>query len=335
MELILTNFTDCNCEFSLAFVMKTLEHFAVYYFNLAGITSLKVHGNNVRLSKFIILLNFLLYPAATILISFVFPSVVYDDIRDEITVLKGITKFYVLVMTSFSIQSQLVSIFCIYAPLWKRQEILKLIKNCVTTFHYFEPSSETYKKFKHICLKYCGFSIFLTYSLYLIDFFLTRKITWRSTLMSLLLMFYSNVPSNLIMFLGLFLFYFVFLMESLNQKLTSIKDNEDTVNPSAHNFFSSSYSNLGKLLCEFHKVLGVLLTTIVAFYISTIVIEVLVKLSVSKSVTIFNQIFFADVFRGCYCPGSHEFKLRNQVVLCHIDYPRCFQFSWTHNHSLP
>jgi hypothetical protein len=254
--------------------MEILRKFLIFYFNFSGILSLKIHKNKLKVSKFWFLINFLNLPIWFVLFYFVtFTN--FNDAAKNIEAPSRFTIFSVILSISFHTFSLLVMSCCVYVQLFKQNQIIDLIKNCLKIFRRFNFSqnSKPFKNFERKCLKILvSWSISVTI-FELLYYFSIYNLNWKGLIFFTLSTWNILISLQFIIFVSFFLNFFEFLLKTLNceleerfQQISAVKKGFDDI----FNKFCCLYD----LIQEIKKTFGFLLNLSVFYAVCIVTIRV-------------------------------------------------------------
>lgn len=299
--------------------MKKAYKFFLWYFNSSGITNLYVHETTVNVSKFMMLLNFFALPFAFFSSLLIVPAYSSNSTASEATP-KGATHFVHLVSLSYSVLSSLTIFFTVYYCIWNRNNMKKLIQNCIKIFYAFKLSSESslFKAFEIQCFLNFGIFFFIMLSVKMYHFFIIYELEWRNIFIIVIFYWHESIVLIFMIFMSFFLFYFLLLIKHLNSQIEIMKSLRIS-QVFSFDALALKFLNLQKLIAQFHKVLGLHLSIIVAFSVmaSTMKVcttyDVAVELKTFYNTIIYFQFYFVFVsLRGVL---QISFKVKVYVFL--------------------
>ena len=253
--------------------MFTSYKFLVYFFNICGFLSVVISENKLKISKVLISLNLVLNPLCFLLKLFIPLSFYAENFNHATFNMAGASKFLIAIFNLMGLQIIITAFLCSYVSVWKLKSILGYIDNCVKVFYKFKlfENSENAEKFKRKCLKTFYFSVSCFICFKILLFFSMYKLRWQAFLMFILLHAEDNIAFFYILFISFFLFYFLFLLQNLNDGIETMKKSENTKD---FENLLSKYLDIYRLIIDFNKTFGFLLSVMTASSISLITINV-------------------------------------------------------------
>lgn len=238
----------------------------ICWFNFQGILSFRIQSGNLAISKLISFVNFILYPALTLVQRHISRSTIAENMNSGIYQDFFVSVFTVTLSASLSIFSSFLTVCVIYIQLWKQKKVLVLILNCVEAFKFFQISinKESFDEFIKKCWTTVGISLIIGVALNFANYYVFLKLSWTSLLLHVVSCWHTNSVIHLIAFVSLFLNYFVTLMKNFRSKLKHVEKNSKN-----YEKLVLEYSNIYKLVTEFNKLFGLLLSLSTTFLISS------------------------------------------------------------------
>lgn len=305
-----------------------LAKFLTFFFNIYNISCLTITGSELKVSKFVALKNFLILPVVITVMELIPNDIIAVGFRVEVQRTRGLTQFFVLSYSTMIISNYFMMFICIYIQFWKRYELKVLVESCIEFYrkHRLDtcPLVETEKiRTKHKLQAL----IFLMTLLYFMEFSSMMNLNWEG-----ILMFLFNLQSGFMLFpffllVNCFISLFLTSIEGLNLRLEKLAFAEFK----EENFTQilTFLSELHSLIEEFHRVIGFLLSFIVAFVITTQIIRVNATRDSKTMCNEFRISFSALSNRCCYpraCYDDHKNKVLEFIAMClsPVDYaPTC------------
>lgn len=248
--------------------MKIIHRLIIFYFNISGVSNFQLR-KEVKMSKIFLALNLLSYPVALVLNLSVPPSFISQNTRKEFRFPSGISNFLVIALSYLGMQYAVITLVCIYVPIFIRKKIERLTKISFKVARQFQvfPESTTTKQFvrKVLTLSFTCFTIGFISKLTFM--FAVYKFSWQGCVLTILTDWFDNTGLASIISLGLFLVYYVFLLKALNFQIkNSLKIDLENLN--------YKLKIINELMTEFNKTFGFLLTALAFFAISLTIIRV-------------------------------------------------------------
>lgn len=238
----------------------------VYFFNFIGVLCLKTRDNDLAVSQILLIFNLILHPFMALICYCISASVFINSVKTVIYDTWGSSKFLLFSLTSMSIMYIIVTFCVVYIQLWKRKIILILIQNCVKAYKFAQIAvdEEIKKEFERNCWTTLGISWLLGVVWNFRNFITLMKFNLTSFLLFEVFNYNVSFVIHLIAFVSLFFNFFVILLKSFRSKLKCSDRNSES-----YEKLIIEYSNFLKLVTEFNKVFGLVLSlsiTLIMFY---------------------------------------------------------------------
>lgn len=260
----------------LAITMHMSCKLIVYFFNVCGFLSVTIKEDRLTVSKLFILLNLVANPLALALKILTPPSVLADNFSEDMNNLEGASTLLIVTVNLMGLQILINSFFCSYVSVWRLKKAIRFIDACSRVFLTFE-TSESAKRFKRKCFKRFYISVVFVVGMKLMHFFFMYKHNWQAFLLFLVLHGEDNIAFFYMLFLSFFLFFFLFLLQALNSEIENTINFEITRNVD-YDELISSFFNIYRLIIEFNKVFGFLLSLVTssAMTLTTISVNIII-----------------------------------------------------------
>lgn len=270
-----------------------------FFFNIFNISCLTITGSELKVSKFVALKNFLILPVVITVMESVPNDIIVAGFRLDVQRVHGLTLFFVLSYSTMIISNYFMMFICIYIQFWRRYELKALVDSCIEFYrkHRLDTCAlvETEKmRTKH---KLQALILLMTL-LYFMEFTSMMNLNWEG-----ILMFLFNLQNGFVLFpffllVNCFISFFLTSIECLNLRLEKLAHAEFK----EENFIQilTFFSDLHNLIEEFHRVIGFLMSFIVAIVTTTQIIRVnaTVKLCATNLESHFQLYLIAVAIRG-------------------------------------
>lgn len=253
--------------------MFTSYKFLVYFFNICGFLSVVNNENKLKISKSLILFNFVLNPLSFLVKMFLPLSFYTENFNYATYNMKGASIFLIATYNLMGLQIIVTSFLCSYVSVWKLKSILSYIDNCVKVFFKFKlfENSDITEKFERKCFKTFYLTVSCLICLKLLLYFSMYQLRWQAFLLFIVLHAEDNIANFYILFISFFLFYFLFLLQNLNDEIKNMDQSETK----DYEIFLSKYLDIYRLITDFNKTFGFLLLVATASSISIVTINVI------------------------------------------------------------
>lgn len=243
----------------------------IYCLNFSSVLSFSQKNRKLKVSKSLIVINFLLFPIIEILKWLPILSAL-AHLRKEYFSVHGLSAFLFGSLIVSSIVQRIVVVLVFYVQLWKQKKILKLIQNFGRLFVKFKLStkSKEYQCFKRSCSAKLSILFLLILFSKCMNFYAVYNLSWESFLVYILTNFYRHISLCFLSLISLFISFFLLLLKHLTKKTAEICNQQGSINTRKVDQIYSEFSNLYTLLQDFDSIFATVLSINIAALIMMI-----------------------------------------------------------------